>query len=146
MDTRSVEKSNGCWEWNGYRGPKGHGQFTSYGVSSRLAHRVAWEFTNGPVPDGLCVLHRCDNPPCCNPDHLFLGTIADNNRDMFEKGRQQRGEGHYFARFTDAQVREIRARRQRTGEGPLPLAAAYDVPLPTMRDIVYHKTWKHVHV
>lgn len=53
----------------------------------RLAHRVAWMITNGPIPDGLCVLHRCDNPPCVNPAHLFLGTVQDNNADRDAKGR-----------------------------------------------------------
>jgi hypothetical protein len=75
------------------------------------AHRALWMLTNGPIPAGLFVLHRCDNPPCCNPDHLFLGTPADNMRDMSEKGRAKgarKGEGHHNAKLTADQVRHIR--------------------------------------
>lgn len=71
-----------------------------------LAHRAAWEDEHGPIPPGQCVLHRCDNPPCVNPDHLFLGTKGDNNRDRSAKGRtyngDQRGERNNNARLTDA--------------------------------------------
>jgi hypothetical protein len=90
-----------------------------------FAHRRAWELTHGPITDGLHCLHHCDHPPCCNPSHLFLGAPADNVADMVAKGRQARGdrsgsrlyperlargEGHYRARVTDAQVVAIRAR------------------------------------
>src|SRR5205814_1663907 len=63
---------NDCWEWLGARGKQGYGTFGCYGRTMR-AHRLAWLFCKGPIPAGLCVLHRCDNPPCCNPGHLFLG-------------------------------------------------------------------------
>ncbi|MER6171321.1 HNH endonuclease [Streptosporangium sp. NPDC001681] len=76
----------------------------------RLVHRVAWELANGPIPDGMKVCHRCDNPPCCNPAHLFLGTIADNNADRDQKGRQVslQGEEHGSAKLTADQVDAIR--------------------------------------
>lgn len=70
-----------CWEWSGSRDRKGYG----FGDGGR-AHRLAWEWENGPVPAGLMVLHRCDNPPCCNPKHLFVGTALDNARDALAKG------------------------------------------------------------
>ena len=77
---------NGCVEWTGHVDRKGYGRVSIEGRQV-FAHRVAWELAHGPIPDGLCVLHHCDNPPCCNPAHLFLGTIRDNNLDMSAKGR-----------------------------------------------------------
>lgn len=86
-----VGKSDGCWEWTGYRAPAGYGQLgrgpRNEGLA--LAHRLSWEFHYGPIPDGLLVCHRCDNPPCVRPDHLFLGTFVDNAQDMVSKGRHR---------------------------------------------------------
>lgn len=78
----------GCWEWVGSRRHRGYGQVNFKG-KIRKAHRVAWELSFGIVPDGLSVLHKCDNPPCINPDHLFVGDQQDNINDMFTKGRQK---------------------------------------------------------
>lgn len=77
---------DGCIEWKGARNPQGYGQKCIKGKRYRT-HRLAWEWANGPIPEGLFVLHKCDNPPCCNPDHLFLGTQTDNMQDMLAKGR-----------------------------------------------------------
>lgn len=81
-----VQKTDDCWLWRATRFPKGYGQIKIKG-RRRLAHRVAWELTNGPIPDGLQVCHHCDNPPCVRPDHLFLGTQSDNIQDAVSKGR-----------------------------------------------------------
>lgn len=75
-----------CVEWEGARHPQGYGR-TWVDGKSRRAHRVAWEETNGPIPEGMWVLHKCDNPPCVNIDHLFLGTAKDNAQDTVQKGR-----------------------------------------------------------
>lgn len=75
-----------CWPWSLSRGNHGYGQ-VSYQRTMHLTHRIAYEMTHGPIPDGLWVLHSCDNPPCCNPKHMFLGTHTDNMRDMTAKGR-----------------------------------------------------------
>lgn len=79
-----------CWVWTGGVDGGGYGclKAASVGKHTLKAHRVSWEMHNGPIPEGLCVLHRCDNPPCANPNHLFLGTYLDNARDMVTKGRQ----------------------------------------------------------
>lgn len=84
-----VDKSGDCWLWTGARMKNGYGVVWLAEPIGRmgLVHRVAWELTNGPIPDGLFACHRCDNPPCCNPDHLFLGTVRDNALDMVAKGR-----------------------------------------------------------
>ena len=86
LHARLVEQPNGCLEWTGAKGHKGYGQIWS-GKQIRT-HRLAWELANGPIPDGIHVLNHCDNPPCCNPEHLFLGTNADNVADKITKGRQ----------------------------------------------------------
>lgn len=81
-----VHESSGCWEWAGHRNNKGYG-IAWDGKAMTGAHRVSYRVFVGEIPDGLFVLHRCDNPPCCNPEHLFLGTHLDNMKDMRNKGR-----------------------------------------------------------
>lgn len=87
VDRRST---NDCWIWRAHGMPQGYGHF-QIGDRPYRAHRVAWQLTFGEIPDGMCVLHRCDMPPCCNPDHLFLGTVAENNRDAADKNRTAKG-------------------------------------------------------
>lgn len=89
-----VNKTETCWLWTGATDEKGYGKlnrgeqaFGQAGGPIAMAHRVAWELTYGPIPDGLNALHKCDTPPCVRPDHLFLGTLAENNDDMWTKGR-----------------------------------------------------------
>jgi hypothetical protein len=107
-----VNKTDGCWEWIAGRNKDGYGQIGKTHGDAVGAHRVAYELMVGPIPEGMCVLHRCDNPGCVNPDHLFLGTRADNTADMKAKGRA-RGPSFYGAsnanaKLTEQDVREIR--------------------------------------
>lgn len=81
-----VKKGDGCWEWTGSTGRRGYGTFMVHGERTR-SHRYSWALHFGAIPDGLWVLHRCDNPPCVRPDHLWLGTVLDNNVDSRIKGR-----------------------------------------------------------
>lgn len=88
--SRVSRNPDGCWEWRRARISSGYGNFGGSTDGRRwmkLAHRHAWEITNGPIPLGMVVLHRCDNPPCVRPDHLSLGTMRDNTADMIQKGR-----------------------------------------------------------
>src|SRR6185437_10128924 len=105
---------HGCWQWTGKKDTHGYGVLLRSPLLPKqtLAHRFSWEIHNGPIPDRLCVCHRCDNPLCVRPDHLFLGSIADNNKDMWMKKRGRHrvftGSGHPRAKLTEHDVREIR--------------------------------------
>lgn len=85
-----VNEATGCWEWQAAKLPSGYGQAIFEGRHYR-AHRMAYELWVGPIPEGMHVCHKCDNPPCCNPEHLFIGTAFDNMRDAASKGRLARG-------------------------------------------------------
>ena len=138
-----VDRSGECWEWAASRYPKGYGRFRVAG-RTQYAHRVAWELTHGPIPHGMFVCHRCDNPGCVNPDHLFLGTPADNMRDMREKGRgftpRLVGETHHQAKLTEADVVAIRA-DPRT---QVVIAADYGVTQRNVSAIKRREAWAHI--
>jgi hypothetical protein len=123
-----VRWSAECWPWRAKRNTKGYGAF-----QDQKAHRLAYEFLVGDVPGDLLVLHRCDNPPCCNPAHLFLGTGVDNVRDMDGKGRRRSayGEKHPHAKLTSADVAAIRASALPGKE----LATLYGVASSTISEI-----------
>ena len=107
---------NGCWEFQGSRSPKGYGRIRRGPANEAMliAHRAMWEIVFGQIPKGLCVLHSCDNPPCANPAHLFLGTTLDNNADRDAKGRTARGERVGNAKLTREKAKAIRADEQST--------------------------------
>ena len=108
-----------------------------------MAHRTSWLLTYGKIPEGLCVLHKCDNPPCVNPDHLFIGTKADNFLDMVSKKRNSHGERHYKAIITDAAVRRIR-KMYDSGIGPAAIALTMGIEMKHASLIGRRKRWKHV--
>lgn len=104
---RIKKTKRGCWEWLGAIGKDGYG-LTCVDSKTQGAHRVSWEATNGEIPKGLWVLHKCDNPKCINPKHLFLGTAKDNTKDSMQKGRRKfRGEDNPSTKLTNTQREEI---------------------------------------
>lgn len=144
-----VVKRPGCWGWSGYLDPNGYGRvYAGAERNTVLAHRVSWELTSGMIPEGVCVLHRCDNPPCTNPEHLFLGTQRDNIADMLRKGRDRRGPGmpgvkHPNARLTDDAVREIR-KRCSAGEKQRDVASDLGITQAAVSLVVRRINWSHV--
>ncbi len=130
-----------CWEWRARRNEKGYGQFRFHGVMTR-AHRIAYQITIGPIPDGFDILHSCDNRACMNPRHLFTGTHLDNMADMVRKGRGNapRGESHHSSKLTEFQVRAIR----KSPESLTVLASKFGVSFSTIADVKRHRTWRHL--
>jgi hypothetical protein len=147
-----VSKSETCWTWTAKKRPGGYGLF-SLGGKMLQAHRVSWTFENGEIPDGMDVCHKCDNPSCVRPDHLFLGTHTDNMHDMIAKGRENmygrksavpkstRGENSHTAKLTLLQVTEIRRlyaeEHVRVGQ----LAKLFGVCHSNISLIVHSKRW-----
>jgi hypothetical protein len=168
----SATDSSGCVLWSGQIDACGYGRLQVDGLS-RLAHRVAWELVNGPTPDGLCVCHRCDVRNCVLVDHLFLGSNADNMRDMAHKGRANnraailvmrahperrargdrsgarlhpekfRGENAGSAKLTENQVREIR-RLAESGVTRKDISSMFGVNPSNISHIVLRRNWAHV--
>jgi hypothetical protein len=133
---------DGCWPYvGGYAQRSGHVQMWHQGQMVGV-HRVAWELAHGPIPEGLCVCHRCDNPPCVNPAHLFLGTVVDNNVDRDRKGRQValKGELHGNAKLTADQVAAIRVLCDR-GMPQLLVARAVGVSQANVSLICRREAW-----
>lgn len=128
-----------CWVWTASLTHNGYGQTTS--PLGARAHRVSYQLHVGPIPEGMCVLHRCDNRACVNPDHLFLGTHADNMADMLAKGRDKRvGNQNARSVLTEEQVLDIRADTG-TQRG---IADKYGVGKSTIANILQRHTWKHI--
>jgi hypothetical protein len=134
--------ASGCLLWQAGTNGKGYGQFRLHGVVYQ-AHRVAWMVYRGPIPPGLCVCHACDVPLCCEPEHLFVGTHAENAYDAMRKGHRSRGETHGTALLRDNDVPEIRA-MYRDGVSPARIAAVFGVSKSTIWNIVHQRTWQHV--
>lgn len=131
---RHVDRGSddGCWPWTAARDRDGYGVINDDQDRYQRANRVAYELAHGPIPPGLQVLHRCDNPPCVNPAHLFLGTADDNNRDMAAKGRSTLGARHW------------KAGRWSKGTTFRTIAAQFQVTPKNVADIVHRKRWRHV--
>lgn len=147
-DRVSVTQNPGeCWEWAGSVNKKtGYGQISESGDKRKmlLVHRVAYILTYGEIPNGLFVLHSCDNKKCCNPKHLFLGTQQDNMTDKVSKGRQVKGEQRSGHKLTEDLVRYIRRKYAAGGISQQELAKELNVTKTAIRGVVRRKTWKHI--
>ena len=140
-----VDRGDGCWLWTAGTNQAGYGMLRRPRARRmELATRISWEIHNGAIPPGACVLHACDTPACVRPDHLFLGSKGDNNRDRHAKGRSRggsmRGDRNPRAKLSASAAREIR-RRRAAGERFCDLSRAFGVTRETVRDVVRGRLW-----
>lgn len=147
-----VNKTDTCWLWTKAKNPKGYGVISVRPKGYKQAHRLSWEMAHGPIPDGMLICHRCDNPACVNPDHLFVGTPADNTRDMLAKNRHSQGKTHgdkvrsserRYHKLTPDAVRGIR-KELNAGGKQRDVARAFGVCQRTVALIQHGVTWTHV--
>lgn len=140
---RKIFKTDNCWFWIGGSNEHRYGVFW---FRNRLhkAHRVSWIIHNGEIPDGMDILHKCDNPPCVRPDHLFVGDAKINGLDAASKHRTPQGERHWNSKLTAEQVLEIRANYVKWAKNQSAVAAKYGISVITLRNIVYNRHWRHL--
>ncbi len=150
LTDRLHNTDTGCQIWTGTHDSHGYGvietSIPSVKRKRMWTHRLAYMICHGVIPDNLCVLHRCDNPLCCNPDHLFLGTRKDNIHDALSKNRALKGEKNGQSKLTTTQVIEIRQLydKDRCSANIVKIALQYNVRPATVYDVVANRTWRHV--
>ena len=132
-----------CWEWQRSLTSRGYPRTSHRGVRTIMVHRLAYEVHKGPVPPGISVCHKCDNPKCVNPNHLFLGTVTDNQRDKFWKGRHPHCGTHGRARMTDDEARMVRA-TAKCPDDYRRFARQFGVGYGTIYNLVRGNSWKRL--
>lgn len=142
-----VEKTDKCWNWTAATHKFGYGEFRFKSIFYRT-HRFSYEMHHGTIPDGMSVLHHCDNPRCVNPDHLYAGTAVENSIDMHSRGRWKLrnpycGERHHLSRLSANDVLDIRS-KLKNGTAIRALAREYGVNQGTIQGIDRGKNWKHL--
>jgi len=138
-----VLKTETCWVWQGAVDKDGYGACSYVGEPNKKVHQLAYEELVGQIPEGFGVCHTCDNPPCVRPEHLFLGTQADNLADMRAKGRQVRGEQHGMRKLNESDVINIRLLKQER----VPqwrIAKWYNITDSAVSNIIRNKRWAHL--
>jgi hypothetical protein len=157
--SKTRKRRNGCIDWIAAKISDGYGQFKLFSYVRIYSHRLSWILANGEIPDGLQVLHKCDNPACVNPEHLFLGTNQDNIDDKVSKGRQSRligkqhgmfGKGylvskekHNFSKLTELKVIEIRKLYASGHYTQNTLAKQFNITMIQMDRIINRKQWSN---
>ena len=140
IDVKSREE---CWNWQGSTTKDGYGMFTMY-YKTYLTHRLAWKNRNGDIPKGLFVLHKCDNPKCCNPEHLFLGTQKDNMKNKSDKGRCQTGSRVGKKYLTDTDAMDIKILYDTGDFSQRDLGRMFDVTHLQIYKIIHGKSKLHL--
>lgn len=143
FNEKHEKTASGCWEWRAGKKSNGYGQFTLNGKEDR-AHRASYQLFVGPIPDSTQVLHRCDNPACVNPDHLFLGSVQDNMRDKVLKRRQRKGLNHPSCDLSESEVRSIKRLLSEGGMMQKDIAATFCVSQSTVSEIKHGKRFAEV--
>lgn len=137
--SRFAKLENGCWQWRAHTDKDGYGILPGDSKNTR-AHRLSYEIHSGPIPSGMVICHKCDNPGCVNPEHLFAGTVKDNAQDALKKGRHYVGEKNGRSKLTEQQVKHILASPL---NGPQ-LAEIYGVTRQTINNAKRKSTWKNL--
>lgn len=143
VDKSPNQGPNGdCWEWQGKRDQDGYGRFSVQNKAFK-PHRFSYKLANGKLPEDLLVCHSCDNPPCVNPKHLFLGSNRDNMQDMVNKGRSLKGEANRVSKLNGGKVKFIR-NLYKNGYNCAQISRMFKMDSSTIGDIVNRKYWKHI--
>jgi HNH endonuclease len=146
VEERIFYSPDGCWYWTGYLNDAGYGviDLNRRGIRKVLrATRVYYEIKKGPIPDGYHICHRCDNPACVNPDHLFAGTREENMLDMINKGRSPKGSKHGNAILKESDIADIRNLISK-GFSMDEIAVKFNVSATAIYDIKAKRTWSHI--